>query len=191
MAGTKPGHDEHCHNRTTRRLLNRGLAFRFECQTADLIRHCEERSDEAIHFAARRKNGLLRYARNDVATHALAFSRRDFARVMHDVALKKNRGRRKHRMRDAPAASRANDRKHTSKSLQVHRTVRRFLRNGVTAYNVLSPVTGLFCHRRLQVTTCKLDPSVGGTGPHDFAVRVGIARLAMPPASIASRFLRP
>jgi hypothetical protein len=28
-------------------------------------RHCEERSDEAIHVAAQRKNGLLRFARND------------------------------------------------------------------------------------------------------------------------------
>ncbi len=28
-------------------------------------RHCEERSDEAIHPAAERKNGLLRFARND------------------------------------------------------------------------------------------------------------------------------
>src|SRR6266481_5844630 len=56
-----------------------------------------------------------------------------------------------------------------------------------TAYSVLSSVTGLFCHRRLQVISRKLDPSVGGTGPHDFAVRVGIARLATPFASIASR----
>ena len=30
------------------------------------LRHCEERSDEAIHRAAKRKNGLLRFARNDV-----------------------------------------------------------------------------------------------------------------------------
>jgi hypothetical protein len=28
-------------------------------------RHCEERSDEAIHRAARKKAGLLRFARND------------------------------------------------------------------------------------------------------------------------------
>ena len=28
-------------------------------------RHCEERSDEAIHRTAKRKNGLLRFARND------------------------------------------------------------------------------------------------------------------------------
>jgi len=44
----------------------------------------------------------------------------------------------------------------------------------------LSSVTGLSCHRRLQVTTCKLDASVGASGPHDFAVRAGAARLASP-----------
>jgi len=41
----------------------------------------------------------------------------------------------------------------------------------LTASFVLSPVTGLFCHRHLQVTTCKLDTSVGVSGPHDFTVR--------------------
>src|ERR1700730_6333439 len=50
----------------------------------------------------------------------------------------------------------------------------------LTVSFVLSPVTGLFCHRRLQVTTCTLDASVGASGPHDFAVRIGIARLATP-----------
>jgi hypothetical protein len=41
----------------------------------------------------------------------------------------------------------------------------------LTAYGALSPVTGLSCHRRLQVATCKLDASVGAPGPHVFAVR--------------------
>jgi hypothetical protein len=50
----------------------------------------------------------------------------------------------------------------------------------LTAYIVLSPVTGLFCHRRLQVTTCKLDASVGAPGPHDFAVRSSMLRLRTP-----------
>ena len=57
----------------------------------------------------------------------------------------------------------------------------------LTAYNALSPVTGLFCHRRLQVISRKLDSSVGAPGPHALAVRDGAARLATPPASIASR----
>src|SRR6202051_1955195 len=56
----------------------------------------------------------------------------------------------------------------------------------LTAYVALSPVTGLFCHRRLRIKFClspvgptqlrKLDASVGASGPHDFAVRNNISR---------------
>jgi hypothetical protein len=59
-------------------------------------------------------------------------------------------------------------------------------RNGFTAYVVLSPVTGLFCHRRQRIKFClspvgptplrRLDTSVGVSGPHDFAVRSNISR---------------
>src|SRR5229473_7483765 len=63
-------------------------------------------------------------------------------------------------------------------------------RNGFTAYVVLSPVIGLFCHRRQRISglsapgwadlpSAKLDASVGASGPHDFAVRSNISR---PPA---------
>jgi hypothetical protein len=51
----------------------------------------------------------------------------------------------------------------------------------LTAYFVLSPATGLFCHRRLAENSAKLDTSVGVSGPHDFAVRFGSTRLAPPP----------
>ena len=57
-----------------------------------------------------------------------------------------------------------------------------------TAYNALSPVTGLFCHRRLRGNnSAKLDASVGASGPHDFAVRRSALSSAAPHASIASR----
>src|SRR6202795_165105 len=56
----------------------------------------------------------------------------------------------------------------------------------LTAYVALSPVTGLFCHRRLRIKFClspvgptplrKLDTSVGVSGPRDFAVRCNISR---------------
>jgi len=52
--------------------------------------------------------------------------------------------------------------------------------NGLAAYIALSPATGLSCRRRPQVATCKLDASVGASGPHDFAVRASAARLATP-----------
>ena len=46
----------------------------------------------------------------------------------------------------------------------------------LTVYFVLSPVTGLFCHRHLVDTSTKLDTSVGVSGPHDFAVRFRCSR---------------
>jgi hypothetical protein len=53
---------------------------------------------------------------------------------------------------------------------------RHSLHDGFTTYFVLSPVTGLVCHRHSRVTTRKLDASVGASGPHDFAVRVRCSR---------------
>jgi hypothetical protein len=54
-------------------------------------------------------------------------------------------------------------------------------RNGFTAYFVLSPVTGLVCHRHQRSRLRKLDASVGASGPHDFAVRVSTIRQARCP----------
>jgi len=48
-------------------------------------------------------------------------------------------------------------------------------------------VTGLFCHRRLQGLTCKLDASVGASGPHGFAVRLKRRSSYDTKASTASR----
>ncbi len=58
---------------------------------------------------------------------------------------------------------------------------RHSLRNGFTAYSVLSPVTGLSCHRRCADNPAKLDASVGASGPHGFAVRVSTIRQARCP----------
>src|ERR1035438_7059049 len=61
----------------------------------------------------------------------------------------------------------------------------------LTAYFVLSPVTGLFCHRHRRNCFRQLDASVGASGPHDFAVRNNAARLASPsrPSHPASTFV--
>src|SRR5207253_10336855 len=52
-------------------------------------------------------------------------------------------------------------------------TLRHPLRNGFTAYFVLSPVSGL-----VVTVTCellhKLSASIAAPGPHDFAVRPGV-----------------
>jgi hypothetical protein len=61
----------------------------------------------------------------------------------------------------------------------------------LTVSFVLSPVTGLFCHRRHADRSAKLDASVGASGPHDFAVRISAARQRVAKASIASRAQRP
>ena len=47
-----------------------------------------------------------------------------------------------------------------------------FLRDGFTVSFVLSPVTGLSCHRRsAEADLHELSASIGAPGPHDFAVR--------------------
>jgi hypothetical protein len=45
----------------------------------------------------------------------------------------------------------------------------------LTAYNVLSSVTGLFATVARRFLR-ELDASVGASGPHDFAVRSNVAR---------------
>ena len=46
----------------------------------------------------------------------------------------------------------------------------------LTVSFALSLVTGLDCHHRLRKDFHKLDASVGASGPHDFAVRLGAVR---------------
>src|SRR6266404_5573195 len=69
-----------------------------------------------------------------------------FARVFSGTSrLLKIRGRRECRALDAPAASRANEKKHTSIVTTVTPEITRHSpRNGFTAYFALSPVTTLF-----------------------------------------------
>jgi hypothetical protein len=71
---------------------------------------------------------------------------------------------------------RVQSRKHTSSHHGHTGITRHSPRNGFTACFVLSPVTGLFCHRRRRSCLHRLDASVGASGPHDFAVRVSAIR---------------
>jgi hypothetical protein len=85
---------------------------------------------------------------------------------------RETRGRRESRVRAAPAVSCAlriakNAHEHTGSA----ETLRPSLRNGFTAYSVLSPVSGLSCHRRRRDTSRQLSASVAAPGPHGFAVR--------------------
>ena len=81
-------------------------------------------------------------------------------------------------MRAAPAVSRANAH---GKSAHEHtgsaETLRPSLRNGFTAYFVLSPVNGFLAtvaYEKLRFSG--LNASTATSGPHDFAVRLSHTR---------------
>jgi hypothetical protein len=57
----------------------------------------------------------------------------------------------------------------------------------LTVSFVLSPVIGLFCHRRWQNYFHQLDAGVEASGPHDFSVRFSAVRQKNAAASTASR----
>jgi hypothetical protein len=98
-------------------------------------------------------------------------------------------GREEGRVRAAPAVSCAacakrNAHEHTGSA----GAFRPSLRNGFTAYGALSPVNGLFCHRRPceALASQELDASIAAPGPHDFAVRNRARSSVVPSAATAS-----
>src|SRR5436853_5733881 len=64
---------------------------------------------------------------------------------------------------------------------------RHSLRNGFNAYTRSPWCAGLDSHHRWRIIFRQLDPSVGGSGPRDFAVRFGALVMCATVASIASR----
>ena len=129
---------------------------------------------------------MLRFARNSNSRHNFATPRR--AAPESCIYLSPYGGRGECRAPAAPAASCALciGKKHTSNN-EYTGTPGIPARNGFTAYVALSPVTGLFCHRRQRkcslsapgradLPSRQLDASVGASGPHDFAVRESISR---------------
>jgi hypothetical protein len=92
-----------------------------------------------------------------MAPHCRGTGRPSFALL---AALGRTRGRRESRVRAAPAVSCAtahgkNAHEHTGSA----ETLRPSLRNGFTAYFVLSPVSGLSCHRHLRKNATSLAPA--------------------------------
>ena len=57
-------------------------------------------------------------------------------------------------------------------------TCRPSLRNGLRLIRALLGVPGLLASVASRIITTRLDPSVGRSGPHDFAVRLDPARRA-------------
>jgi len=122
-------------------------------------------------------------ARFNLLTVSIASHSRDSIRpsFAESFALK-NRGRREDRVRAAPAVScarnaQANAHEHTGSA----EAVRPSLRNGFTAYFVLSPARPGFLSPSLprSLLLKNLTPTTGASGSHDFAVRTTIARLAI------------
>jgi hypothetical protein len=180
--------------RFSARFTNDG--FNFQTAKRSQHRHCER--SEAIHswrHRQRKMDCLRRFApRNDVKTH-LRILAANSARVLLSTPGPPIRGRsatpRGSRECRAPAAARGVVGS-TRVSHHGHAGSPGIPRAMVlTAYFALSPVTGLSCHRRLADTSATLDASVGASGPHDFAVRKPALSSEAPPASTASRTLRP
>src|SRR5580704_9105026 len=92
------------------------------------------------------------------------------------VRLPLKRGRREYRALDAPAVSCARCNRKRTRAYRSHRNHPAFPAQWFTAYIVLSPATGLFCHRRRRNCFHRLDTSVGVPGPHVFAVRFRAVR---------------
>ena len=131
-------------------------------------------ASEAIHIAAKKE--WIASSRSLLAMTLTRFRllAARCARGLHLVSLE-NRGRRECRVLDAPVASRVE--KNTRVSHHGHAGSPGIPRAMVlTVSFVLSPVTGLCCHRRQWSCLHQLDASVGASGPHDFAVRVSAVR---------------
>jgi hypothetical protein len=115
-------------------------------------------------------------------------SRRLFARVLPELlAPSKSRAQGKPGARRTRSLACRIKKAHERSHHRFAETIRPSLRNGFNGYFVLSPVTGLFCHRRHVDRSTKLDASVGASGPHDFAVRLSCVRQRAAKASTASR----
>src|SRR5438128_12592665 len=86
------------------------------------------------------RDGLLRSARND-GRHTSAFPRLTSPEVFISFRASPRRGRREHRVRAAPAVSCAKEEVVRTRAYRAAESIRHSLRNGFTAYNVISPVS--------------------------------------------------
>ena len=135
------------------------------------IRHCER--SEAIHRVTQRKIGLRRRNDEEIASPSRGTLRPRFAGYFRDLFKKEGAG-------NAGCTLHPRSRAQWSRWLRARayraaEAIRHSLRNGFTAYNVISPVIGF-----LATVTCrslhKLDASAEASGPHDFAVRFSAVR---------------
>ena len=121
----------------------------------------------------------LRFAPSGLRTeYDFAISRRVASEVCLKLPALFVRRRREDRVRAAPAVSRASAHKeHAHEHTGSAETLRPSLRNGFTAYFVLSPVNGFLAtvaYEKLRFSG--LNASTAASGPHDFAVRLSHTR---------------
>ena len=134
----------------------------------------DDRLREAIHSGAanRRVDCFGRFAPRNDGKHSSAFSRRDAPELCTNHAPRINEGVGNAGCPPHPQPRVRNNKAHERSHHRYSRIHPAFPHAMVlTAYFVLSPVTGLSCHRRCADRSAKLDTSVGASGPHDFAVR--------------------
>ena len=117
------------------------------------------------------RNAIIRFNLSNSRYRPRGMRSPSFARR---VTLFERRGRREDRV---PTCTRGPSRKKVAQRREDHR----YRRNHtglpcamVYGLYVLSPVTGLFCHRHRRDAEHhrRLSASVGAPGPHDFAVRI-------------------
>src|SRR6266566_1637476 len=111
--------------------------------------------------------------------YSFAFSRRDFARGLHQRWPPQNteraQGRPGARCTRGLVCNMCKEcaHEHTGSA----ETLRPSLRNGFTAYSELSPVNGSFATVAPEkLVSQELDASTAASGPHDFAVRLSHTR---------------
>ena len=162
---SRPWRPEHAQQECRHTPRRRGAPVRSECETG---------WGDGLSVAD--VSGILDHPpsrmTSDGEVHGSAFSRRDASEFCWKIPCPRKRGRRECRAPNAPAAWQGRKTSHASKVTTVTPEITRHSpHNGFTAYFVLSPVTGLSCHRHRRNCFHQLDTSVGVSGPHDFAVR--------------------
>src|SRR5580700_2660382 len=110
----------------------------------------------------------VKHLRHDSGADVKKHPRGTNARVMHQHRPSKFRGHREDRAPLAPMGP--VQQKSTGVGPQVQPDTRPFPAQWFTAYRALSSESGLDSLRRRRIIFRQLDPSVGRSGPHAFAV---------------------
>jgi hypothetical protein len=117
-----------------------------------------ERAPDDRLVAAQRKNGLLRCARNDGGKTHLRLPATPFARALQFVSPQEKRAQGTPGACCTRGLACKNAHRKRTRAYRYSRSIPASLRNGFTAYAVLSPATNSSCHRhrRIKVLRARL-----------------------------------